>query len=165
MQLGLDVGVHSTELLSFMKQLGIEWICTTLPTTHGQAVDSSLTKDVVLKGFDGSNGGIGGPPGGLFGPWKKEELADLLLKVQNAGMRLGSLNENQVWKNLQYFLKAVIPVAEKYSVRLAQHPNDLPVLSYRGIAQPFAIVDHWKRLVNLGQVITELFWIQESLHN
>jgi hypothetical protein len=106
MQLGLDVGVHSTELLSFMKQLGIEWICTTLPTTHGQAVDSSLTKDVVLKGFDGSNGGIGGPPGGLSGPWKKEELADLLLKVQNAGMRLGSLNENQVWKNPSVFFKS-----------------------------------------------------------
>jgi mannonate dehydratase len=32
-----------------------------------------------------------------------------------------------LWNNLTYFLKAVIPVAEKAGVRMALHPNDPPI--------------------------------------
>jgi mannonate dehydratase len=53
-----------------------------------------------------------------------------------------------MWERLRYFLKAVVPVAEEAHVRLALHPNDPPVPVYRGVAQPFATVEHWKRLVN-----------------
>jgi mannonate dehydratase len=39
-------------------------------------------------------------------------------------------------------------VAVESHVRLALHPNDPPMPSYRGIAQPFASLEQWKRLVN-----------------
>ena len=61
---------------------------------------------------------------------------------------LGEVNDEQMWGRLRYFLQAVIPVAEESHVRMALHPNDPPVLSYRGIAQVVATVDQWKRLVN-----------------
>lgn len=35
--------------------------------------------------------------------------------------------EAQMWSNMNYFLKAAIPVAEKSGVRLALHPDDPPV--------------------------------------
>ncbi len=61
---------------------------------------------------------------------------------------LGTASDEQMWERLAYFLKAVVPAAEESHVRLALHPNDPPVPQYRGVAQPFDTVDHWKRLVN-----------------
>lgn len=40
---------------------------------------------------------------------------------------------DQLWSNLEYFLKRVVPVAEKYKVRLAIHPDDPPVKAIAGV--------------------------------
>jgi mannonate dehydratase len=47
------------------------------------------------------------------------------------------------------FLKAVVPEAEKASVRLALHPNDPPVPLSRGSEQLMATVEHWKEYLRL----------------
>lgn len=39
------------------------------------------------------------------------------------------ITENQLWENYEYFIKAVIPEAEKYGIKLALHPDDPPVPS------------------------------------
>jgi mannonate dehydratase len=39
---------------------------------------------------------------------------------------IGKHKTADLWNNLTYFLKAVIPVAEKAGVRMALHPNDPP---------------------------------------
>tara|TARA_B100000945_G_scaffold108166_1_gene85721 strand:- start:136 stop:1155 length:1020 start_codon:yes stop_codon:yes gene_type:complete len=49
---------------------------------------------------------------------------------------LGKKSKRFMWKNLEYFLKIVVPEAENAGVRLALHPNDPPVPEYRGVAQP-----------------------------
>lgn len=54
-----------------------------------------------------------------------------------------------LWENLTYFLKAVIPVAEKAGVRLALHPNDPPVQVSHGHAQIIATFNDWKRLIDI----------------
>ena len=54
-----------------------------------------------------------------------------------------------LWENLAYFLKAVIPVAEKAGVRLALHPNDPPVPVSHGHAQIIATFNDWKKLIDL----------------
>ncbi|MHC4627992.1 MAG: mannonate dehydratase, partial [Planctomycetota bacterium] len=38
----------------------------------------------------------------------------------------GAHSLEQMWANITYFLKAVVPVAEESGVRLALHPNDPP---------------------------------------
>jgi mannonate dehydratase len=53
----------------------------------------------------------------------------------------------QMWANLTYFLKEVIPVAEKAGVRMALHPNDPPVPVSHGHAQIVATFNDWKRLL------------------
>ena len=50
-----------------------------------------------------------------------------------------------MWDNLTWFLKAVIPVAEKAGVRMALHPNDPPVPVSHGHAQIVATFNDWKR--------------------
>ncbi len=37
------------------------------------------------------------------------------------------ITEKELWDNYEYFLKAVIPTAEKYNIKLALHPDDPPV--------------------------------------
>ena len=47
----------------------------------------------------------------------------------------------EMWTNLEYFLKAIVPVAEEAGVRLAAHPDDPPVESLGGVAR---ILNSWE---------------------
>lgn len=62
---------------------------------------------------------------------------------------IGKLTADQLWSNLTYFLKAIIPVAEKAGVRMALHPNDPPVPISHGSAQIIESFEHWKRLISI----------------
>lgn len=61
----------------------------------------------------------------------------------------GAHTSEELWENITYFLKAVIPVAEKANVRMALHPNDPPAPVSRGSQQIMHTFDGWKRLVNI----------------
>lgn len=62
---------------------------------------------------------------------------------------VGEHTMDDMWARLTYFLQAVVPVAEQAGVRLACHPNDPPVASYRGVAQPLHNLAGWKRLIEV----------------
>lgn len=61
----------------------------------------------------------------------------------------GNLNHDKMWDNMEYFLKAVIPEAEKVGVKLALHPDDPPVDSIRGIPRIMTSVAAFKRMLDL----------------
>lgn len=61
----------------------------------------------------------------------------------------GAHKLEEMWSNITYFLRAVIPVAEESGVRLALHPNDPPAPLSRGSQQIMGSVEGWKRLINL----------------
>ncbi len=61
----------------------------------------------------------------------------------------GAHTLDEMWRNITYFLKAVIPVAEESNVRLALHPNDPPVAISRGSEQIMGTVDGWKHLIGI----------------
>ena len=63
--------------------------------------------------------------------------------------REGAHNMEEMWSTITYFLKAVIPVAEKANVRLALHPNDPPAPVSRGSQQIMGSVEGWKRLIEV----------------
>src|SRR5688572_17371206 len=47
------------------------------------------------------------------------------------------ITEEQMWANYEYFIKAVLPVAEEEGVRLALYPDDPPVPMLGGVARLF----------------------------
>jgi len=61
----------------------------------------------------------------------------------------GAHGLEEMWANVSWFLKAVVPAAEKAGVRLALHPNDPPVPLSRGSGQIMATLEGWKRLVTI----------------
>ena len=61
----------------------------------------------------------------------------------------GAHSLDEMWANVTYFLKAVVPVAVESGVRLALHPNDPPAPISRGSGQIMGSVEGWKRLVSI----------------
>jgi mannonate dehydratase len=85
--------------------------------------------------------GRGGAGLTAFGAERVKDLPPL----PNEGVH--SLDE--MWKNITFFLKAVIPTAEQNNVRLALHPNDPPVALSRGSGQIMGTVEGWKHLIGI----------------
>jgi len=61
----------------------------------------------------------------------------------------GAHSLEEMWANVTYFLKAVVPVAAGSGVRLALHPNDPPAPISRGSGQIMGSVEGWQRLVSI----------------
>ena len=61
----------------------------------------------------------------------------------------GRISEEKMWDNITYFLKAVIPEAEKAGVKMALHPDDPPVPELRGIARIIISPDAYRRVMNI----------------
>ncbi|MEF9918469.1 MAG: mannonate dehydratase, partial [Eubacterium sp.] len=64
-----------------------------------------LTGELSLPGWDTS--------------YKKEDLKRLFEDYK-------AVDDEKLWENLQYFLEAIIPVAEENDVLMAIHPDDPP---------------------------------------
>ena len=60
------------------------------------------------------------------------------------------ISEEALWVNLEYFLKKVLPVAEKAGVKLAMHPDDPPLSPIRGIGRIMRSVENYQRLLDLA---------------
>jgi mannonate dehydratase len=67
------------------------------------------------------------------------------IKDQSA-TKYGEVSKESLWKNLEYFLKAAVPEAEKYGIRLAMHPDDPQVDSIRGISRIMTTSDAFRRM-------------------
>ncbi len=63
-----------------------------------------------------------GRGGAKYSSFNIEEFEQNELKKSNI-----RITEEKLWNNLEYFLKKVIPVAEKSGVKLALHPDDPPI--------------------------------------
>lgn len=61
----------------------------------------------------------------------------------------GIITAEQLWKNLEYLQKAIVPVAEKAGVKLALHPDDPPVDSIQNVARILNSADAMERACDL----------------
>lgn len=60
------------------------------------------------------------------------------------------ITEDEMWDNYEYFIKAIIPVAEEAGVKLALHPDDPPVPNLNGVSRIFYNVDNFKRAMAIA---------------
>jgi len=61
----------------------------------------------------------------------------------------GPISEEKLWETLEYFLKKVLPVAEKWNVKLAMHPDDPPLSPIRGVGRIMRSIKNFQRLLDL----------------
>lgn len=62
----------------------------------------------------------------------------------------GGLTPDDLWRNLEYFLTAVTPIAEENGVRLALHPDDPPLPAVRGIPRIMTSLDAFDRALAIA---------------
>ena len=62
---------------------------------------------------------------------------------------LGAISEEELWANLEYFLRKIVPVAEKWNVKLAMHPDDPPLSPIRGVGRIMRSIENYQRLIDL----------------
>jgi mannonate dehydratase len=58
-------------------------------------------------------------------------------------------DDEQIWDNITYFLKAVVPVAEEAGVRMGLHPDDPPISPIGGVARVFRSHAALRRLIEI----------------
>ncbi|MEO6330863.1 MAG: mannonate dehydratase [Ginsengibacter sp.] len=61
----------------------------------------------------------------------------------------GDISKETLWKTLGYFLKAVVPEAEKIGMNLSLHPDDPQVDSIKGISRIMTSVENFDRMLNI----------------
>ena len=71
-------------------------------------------------------------------------LGDSVPLAGDSSTRL-KLSHEQVWANYEYFIKAVMPTAEKCGVRMGLHPDDPCLPSLGGYARIFGSVEAYDR--------------------
>lgn len=86
-----------------------------------------LNSNLSLPGWDSS--------------YTKEQLSELFEGYKKLG-------EDGLWKNLEYFLKEIIPVAEEADVKMAIHPDD-PPWSIFGLPRIITSEENLDRFLNI----------------
>lgn len=72
------------------------------------------------------------------------KLSDFRSKIEKQAFDR-EYSADDIWGTYTYFIKAVLPVAEKANVRLALHPDDPPLARMNGVAKLFVHYDGYKR--------------------
>jgi mannonate dehydratase len=136
---------HYRELLESMGRLGVKLLCYNFMVGKGwsrtgvregrggaKATYFSL-KELTPKESDGSaNASPIQNVGALAKTSDKSEL---------------KISHDQVWANYEYFIKAVMPTAEKCGVRMALHPDDPCLPSLGGYARIFGPIEAYDRVL------------------
>ena len=130
---------HYRELLESMGRLGIKLLCYNF---------------MVGKGWSrtGVREGRGGAKATYFSLKKIEKERTSDLGHQTSSSEVGSLKSevlkltaNQVWANYEYFIKSVMPTAEKWGICMGLHPDDPCLPSLGGYARIFGSVEAYDR--------------------
>lgn len=80
------------------------------------------------------------------------EVSSFELEQANRGplFRDREYSREEMWSNYEYFIKAIIPVAEEAGVRLALHPDDPPVEKLGGIPRLFYNPSGFQRAMDIA---------------
>lgn len=83
-----------------------------------------------------------GRGGSLTSEWRWDQFDDSTRNGEET-------DAETMWANLEYFIRAVVPVAEEAGVYLAIHPDDPPVPTIRGQARIFHSPADFERLLSI----------------
>jgi mannonate dehydratase len=118
------MGAAGVPLLCYNFMAGTDWVRT--------RVDAPSRGGAKVTAFD------------LADAERSVSLSSTRQQISNA-----PISAEELWNNLECFLREVVPVAEKYSVTLAMHPDDPPLAEFQGKSRIMNSVSGFERLVSL----------------
>lgn len=106
--------------------------------SYDAGILQGLTPDMIVKRFTDNSQGFK-----LVG-WEPERLQYL----QKLFDKYSSVDENALFSNLGYFLRAIIPIAEECGINMALHPDD-PPWSVFGLPRITTSLHDLERIIHL----------------
>lgn len=104
-----------------------------------EVVTLNFTALRASEGYGSHHGGRGGAHVRDFDAARVHDLPPL--------PDVGQHDSEAMWERLTWFLERAVPAAADAGVRMAMHPNDPPLDSFRGVAQPLCDFAAMRRLV------------------
>lgn len=142
-----NLGLAGIKVICYNFMPVFDWIRTNLAKKLGDGSEVMEYDDNIIRGLDpiklveemesGSKGYS--LPG--WEPYRLKELRRLFELYQN-------VDEEKLFNNLKYFLENIIPVCEKYDVKMAIHPDD-PPWSIFGLPRIVTNKENLERIINL----------------
>lgn len=90
-----------------------------------------------------------GVDGGEHSPMPKGMVWNMWYDTNAGGGTEPTVDEETLWGRLEYFLKAVLPVAEEAGVQMAAHPDDPPFATVRQQPKLVYTRDRYRKLLDL----------------
>jgi len=110
------------KMLPIMRSLGMDMICFNWMAHIGWL---RTRADIPERG------------GAMVTGYAPEEFAPIDAKI----------SEKELWDNYEYFLKAILPEAEKYEIKLALHPDDPPVKRLGDVSRIMISAENIKKAI------------------
>jgi len=117
-----------------------DWTRTQLDYRLPDGSTALIFEDEVIQKMDPISGELSLP--GWDTSYSKDEMKDLINEYKN------NVDEEKLWENLEYFIKAIIPVAEEANVKMAIHPDD-PPWSIFGLLRIITNKENLERFISL----------------
>jgi mannonate dehydratase len=111
---------------------------------------TGVTGRVKLQGARGGAATVGmdGINDAIRSPMPNAMAWNMVVDSHATGTR-APVSREQLWANFAWFLREVVPVAEKAGVRLALHPDDPPLDEVRGLPKLVVQPDMYQRVLDL----------------
>ena len=141
------LGKAGVDLICYNFMAVFDWTRTNLakPRDDGSTV-MSYEQEVIDK-IDPANmfARIDGKSGGYLLPgWEPERMA----RIKELFELYKPVDNEILFANLKYFLSAVMPVCEKYGIKMAMHPDD-PAWPVFGLPRIMSNKEHLLRLIKM----------------
>ena len=128
---------HYRELLESMARLGIKLLC------YNFMVGKGWSRTGVREGRGGAKATYFSLFGNRHNP--SQNAATSAAPTEGEDSVQLKLSHEQVWANYEYFIKSVMPTAERCGVRMGLHPDDPCLPSLGGYARIFGSVEAYDR--------------------
>lgn len=112
-----NLGECGVKLICYNFMPVFDWTRTQLDYRFPDGSTALIYEEEVIRGVNPSDKSLSLP--GWDASYKPDELRDLMAQYQR-------ISEDQLWENLSFFLREIIPVAEASGVKMAIHPDDPP---------------------------------------
>ena len=116
------------QMLRNMGELGIPLLCYNF---------------MAVTGWYRTQSNVPGRGGALFSTFD-------LAAVERGNALVAQVSQEEIWQNYSYFLRAVMPAAEKVGVKMALHPDDPPIPALRGVSRIFGSPEAFDRAYSIA---------------
>jgi mannonate dehydratase len=122
----------------------IEWFCTQLKAMGELGIPTLCYNWVAITSWARTSISVPLRGGALSSGYDDEVMRQAPPLVEP-----GSITHEQLWQAYEYFLRAVVPVAEEAGVRLSLHPDDPPISEVRGVPRIMGSPEAFERVLAL----------------